>query len=543
MASPRLSVIGLDAATFTVIDPLLADGELPSLARLFAAGSRGVLRSTTHPLTPTAWTTMVTGVNPGRHGLWDFTERDETGYRLRVVSGAHRRAPAVWDYLNAAGRPTGLVNVPFTSPAPELNGFVLGGFDASFAEEGTAYPRDLVADLERQFGRLVLDHSFPLDDRGRVDLDLVRRAAEQKVEVALHLSERFEPELLFVVFMAADHIHHLCWPDWETRGPESAVAEVYRILDSAVGALMAHAGDADVMVVSDHGGGALEGVINLNAWLAGEGYLSYATGADMLRGGELGRRLVHDVFELRRRLPKGLRRAVRRRLPAVRERAYELRRFSVIDWRRTRAFAYGTFGNIVLNVRGREENGIVEPGAYERVRDEIAARALELRDRDDDPIVAAVHRREDLFDGPELERIPDLLIEFDQYRWLGKGNMKRQTATIWDEIEIRPGSNESYVGSHRHEGILALAGPSAARGRSFFAGVEDVAPSVLYLLGEAMPRGLDGRVVEEALAPSLLDERPPEYREAEGVEMVVGRTRAAAAGDVEERLRGLGYLE
>src|SRR3712207_2860990 len=179
MARPRLSVIGLDAATFTVIDPLLAEGELPSLARLFAAGSRGVLRSTTHPLTPTAWTTMVTGVNPGRHGLWDFAERDETGYRLRVVNGANRRAPAVWDYLNAAGRRTGLVNVPFTSPAPELNGFVLGGFDASFADEGTAYPRDLVGDLERQFGRLELDHTFPLDDRGRVDLDLVRRAAEQ----------------------------------------------------------------------------------------------------------------------------------------------------------------------------------------------------------------------------------------------------------------------------------------------------------------------------------------------------------------------------
>src|SRR3712207_9076290 len=120
-------------------------------------------------------------------------------------------------------------------------------------------PPDLLADLEQRFGRLELDHTFPLDDRGRVDLDLVRRAAEQKVEVAFHLSERFEPELLFVVFMAADHIHHLCWPDWEKRGPESAVAEVYRILDSAVGALMAHAGDADVMVVSDHGGGALEG--------------------------------------------------------------------------------------------------------------------------------------------------------------------------------------------------------------------------------------------------------------------------------------------
>ena len=104
MTAPQVTVIGLDSATFDVIDPLLAQGELPNLGRLFERGSRGILRSTTHPLTPHAWTTMVTGVNAGRHGVWDFTERDESGYRLRVVNGSQRRAPALWDYLTAAGR-------------------------------------------------------------------------------------------------------------------------------------------------------------------------------------------------------------------------------------------------------------------------------------------------------------------------------------------------------------------------------------------------------------------------------------------------------
>ena len=84
---------------------MIEAGELPNIASVFESGSRGVLRSTTHPLTTQAWTTMLTGVNAGRHGMWDFCERDETGYRLRMVNGSYRRAPAVWDYLTASDRP------------------------------------------------------------------------------------------------------------------------------------------------------------------------------------------------------------------------------------------------------------------------------------------------------------------------------------------------------------------------------------------------------------------------------------------------------
>ena len=65
---------------------------------------------------------MVTGVNAGRHGIWDFSERDESGYRLRLVNGSDNRAPALWTRLSAAGRRVGVVNVPFTWPAPEVDG-------------------------------------------------------------------------------------------------------------------------------------------------------------------------------------------------------------------------------------------------------------------------------------------------------------------------------------------------------------------------------------------------------------------------------------
>ena len=543
MARPALTVIGLDAATFDVVDPLIEGGHLPNLARLLERGASGVLRSTTHPLTPHAWSTMVTGVNAGRHGIWDFTERDATGYGLRLINGSYRRAPALWDRLAAAGRRAGVVNVPFTWPAPELDGgFSIAGMDASFREQGMTAPASLYRELRERFGPLELDHSYPLRN-GRIDLDLVRRAAEQKVQAALWLAERFDPELLFVVFMAADHVQHLGWREWEERGAESAVAGAYRILDEAVGALAEHAAGGDVLVVSDHGAGPLDGVVNLNAWLAREGYLTYA-GA----GERLGGRLFEKAFQLRKRLPKRLRSAVKNRAGGLREKVYEQRTsHSVIDWKQTRAFAYGTFGNVVLNVRGRESEGTVEPGEeYERVRSEIAARAMELLDPEGAPIVAAVHRREDLFEGPQLDKVPDLLIEFAEYAWLGKGNVKKRADSLWDTIEVEPGSEHVYVGSHRHEGLFVLDGPSAAQAPRTLAEIQDIAPTVLYLLGEPLPTQLEGRILTEALEPALLDSRPPAYDDRELALDAVGPQSSYSegeAGEVEERLRGLGYLE
>jgi predicted AlkP superfamily phosphohydrolase/phosphomutase len=546
MAAPKLTVIGLDAATFDVIDPLVEAGELPNVARLLREGTGGVLRSTTHPLTPHAWTTMVTGVNAARHGIWDFMERAESGYELRLINGSYRRAPAVWDRLGRSGRRVGLVNIPFTWPAPHVDGFAIAGMDAGGREKGMSHPPELVEGLRRRFGSLELDHRFPVTKEGDADLDFVRRAAEQKVDAALWLTERFEPELLWVVFMAADHIHHVAWPDWEERGRDSSVAATYRVLDEAVGRLVEAAGGNDVMLVSDHGGGSLEGVVNLNAWLAREGFLAYTP-----KGQGLGRKLRDELIARRRHLPQWLRYRVKQRAGGLRERLYEREQYSVVDWPRTRAFSYGSFGSIVVNLRGRERDGIVEPGEeYERVRSEIAERALELRSPGGERIVAAVHRREDLFDGPELEKIPDLLVELNEYRWLGKGNVTSrpdlsEEQSIWDTIELEPGSNHAYVGSHRHEGVFALAGPSATRAARTHIGIEDVAPTVLYLLGEKIPFDLEGRLVAEAIDPGLLDARPPDYddsapleleRDAEGYD-------PEEAEEVERRLRGLGYIE
>src|SRR4051794_2124910 len=138
MSIPKLIVIGLDAATFDVIDPLVEAGDLPNLAGLLDRGARGSLRSTTHPLTPLAWTTMVSGVNAGKHGIWDFSERDASGYGLRLVNGSHSSAPALWARL--WHRRVGIVNVPVTRPPPDVNRFADAGIDRREAGDRQARP-------------------------------------------------------------------------------------------------------------------------------------------------------------------------------------------------------------------------------------------------------------------------------------------------------------------------------------------------------------------------------------------------------------------
>ncbi len=543
MASPTLTVIGLDAMTPLVLEPLRAAGAVPNLDRLLGQGASGVLRSTTHPLTPQAWTTMFSGVGAGRHGIWDFHERDESGYGLRPVNGSYRREPAVWQRLSAAGRRVGVINVPFTWPVDDVNGFALAGFDAYGRREGFATPGGLLEELEARFGPLQQDHAFPVTPDGRIDLDQVRRVAEQRVELTLWLAERFDPELLIVVFMAADHAHHLGWDEWERSGADSPLAKVYGILDEAAGALAGALG-GDIMLVSDHGSGPLHGVVNLNAWLEEQGLLQYAGAAELMRGGQWKRIAAAHALAAWRRLPLDFRTRVKQRLGGLRERSYELQNFHVVDFEHTKAFAYGTFGNIVINVQGRECNGIVAPGAeYEAVRDEIAKALRELRDpASGRAIVAAVHRREELFSGPHVDRVPDIVVEFVDYEWLGKGNLKSRTETIWDKVEIA-GTDAAYVGSHRHEGIVALSGPSAAPG-GLFASIEDVAPTIQYLLGEPIPESMEGQLIDAAIDPTLLESRPPTYA-ADDVEVSAGVRvfEDNEAGDVQERLRGLGYIE
>ena len=127
----RVLVIGLDGATFDLIEPWKE--ELPNLAGLMEGGAWGRLRSTVPPVTFPAWTSLATGTNPGRHGIFDFTQRVPGAYRVEFVNATFRRQPSVWRHLSKAGRRVGVMGLPAAYPPEAVNGFFISGFDSPVA--------------------------------------------------------------------------------------------------------------------------------------------------------------------------------------------------------------------------------------------------------------------------------------------------------------------------------------------------------------------------------------------------------------------------
>lgn len=548
-----LLVIGLDGACLDLVRPWAAAGRLPALARLMAEGSFGPLRSTIPAATFPAWTSLVTGVNPGRHGVLDFTERVPGTYRVRFTNGSWRQAPALWNRLAAAGRRVGVVTVPATYPPEPVPGVMVSGFDSplSTAIDGSfVHPRALWHEIRGVVGRVpfadfqevTIGPGWHAAARARLLDGVGRRATLAR---ALLARERWG--LFMVVFGESDTVAHHFWRFHDPASPRFAdepalrdvVGEVYGALDAALASLVAAAPDAVVAVVSDHGsGGAGDRAVYLNRRLAACGLLDFRAG-----GGRVAGWLKAAAL---RAVPSGFQGAVLRRAGRVAGRLEGMHRFGGIDWRRTVAYSeeLDYHPSVRLNLRGREPEGVVAPGDYAATRERVAAALADWRHDDGHPVVRRVWRREELYAGPAADAAPDLLLELalvDGYspsclRSDGPGPALRRLAPA----EHGGGKGRGMNGAHRRDGLFVLAGPGVAPvGELEGADVVDVLPTLLPLAGLPVPRGLDGQPIAAALAeaPRLADDTladaPRPRRELD----------AAESRDLAARLAALGYLE
>lgn len=565
----RLVVIGLDGATPELLQPFVAAGELPVLGQLMTEGSWGRLRSVMHPFTAQAWTSMATGTQQGKHRVFDFWERDFNTYGFRLLNASHRAMPAVWNLLSQAGRSVIVVNVPQTYPPEPVRGVMVSGRDTPGLDAAYTYPPELKAELNGLGTEpyVIVPDDWLWAQRGRPDRarqELLREVDVRFAAVA-HLVRTRPWDLCFFVASATDGAAHFFWkyhdPGHPLYDPKQAaqygdtILEVYRRCDRRIGELLAQlAGEepCNVLVVSDHGQGPLgRGAIHLNLWLEQQGLLRFRVADSQLRAADRltvlasravrrGKRAVYgrvsfqNLAKLRRMWPDRL----RTRLGAE---AF----FPGIDWAGTQAFSEELRGNIWINLRGRDPQGTVEPGAaYEALRERIVAELPALQDPETGARpVRQVWRREELYKGPFLERLPDLVVEAeypDMFRPHGdyRGPFAARQLPV-AELAARP-----ITGCHRQDGILIAWGPDVQAGASLVeAALIDVAPTVLHLLGHPVPVEMDGRVLVEALRPEVTAVQTATLDElgvpAAGV--AAGYTDEEAER-VRERLAGLGYL-
>jgi len=221
--------------------------------------------------------------------------------------------------------------------------------------------------------------------------------------------------------------------------------------------------------------------------------------------------------------------------------------FSGIDWKKTKAYGFGMYGNIHINLQGREPQGIVKPGKqYEDVRNRIISKLLELRDPNTgDKIVEKVYKREELYHGPFVEKAPDLLIKWKDYCYYTSNNFEIKKGSYFGTFLNIDSSEYKHVGTHRLNGIFMAMGPVIKKGVQIDnAEIVDLAPTILYFLGQPIPEDMDGRVLNEIFLEDFLVLNPPEFCHVKpGAQRDITSYSKAEAKKVRERLKALGYIE
>ena len=496
----RLLIIGLDGGTLDLIRPWAEQGELPVLSGLMSRGCWGVLQSTTHPITPQAWTTFMTGVNAGKHGIYGFTSRKPGSYESRLVNAASVRCPTIWRLLSDAGLRVGVVAMPFTYPPESVNGFIMSGFDAPISDRRAFSPPELFDEITQQVGPYLLHETFPIGKR--YDLEAyageLKRSIHNRGEICLHLLSRRPTDVFAVVFTATDHVQHLFWRQME-RGEGAAgdlILETYREVDAMIGRLLEAVGqDTNVIVMSDHGAGLLERVFYLDQWLEDNGWLRRS-------GARRSARIRRASGLLKRMLPKRARLYLRSRSPWLREKGRGLGESFQVDWARTAVYSEGMYGNLFVNLKGREPEGIISPGVeYDELLARLTDELMKLRDpASGGPVVSRVFRKEELYSGPYAALAPDLLVGWRDYAYFTSKRAEADGSSWFgDELKI-DASDYPHTGTHRLEGTLIMAGPGVRHCDRLSASLLDLGPTIFELLRLPTPAHMEGRPLREALA-------------------------------------------
>lgn len=565
---PKVVVIVLDGATFTVIRPLLRQGALPHLATLMASGVAAELSSTVPFVTPTAFSTILTGVNPGKHGMFDFTRDSHATYDSGpLTNSTDIHIKTLWELLSECGRRILMVTNPFTYPPTPLNGAMVCVGNIS-AGRVCSYPSELAEEVikgiggyEERYRRVI---SVPQGRPAREFVDeYIRRChyqTQKSRQATLYLMQRYPWDMVMTTFVITDRLQHYFWrfmdpahPAYDPAVPpeyQKVIHDGYRKADAELGEILRAAPEeAHVIVMSDHGFGSLDYAFLTNCWLREKGLLRLRRPVRRWAAGTatLGRCLERAGLSLlARRLPHAITGIP---VPYLARRQEEVaNQNEAIDWTRTQAYA--TRWGISINLKSREPSGIVEPGsAHDTLVEKIMQDLREVADpRTGKWLFDLVARKEELYQGPQLGEAPDVLIGSN-----GTGVVLEKNPFAPEVLrQITP--EDIGTGDHRRQGILVIKGPLVEPGASLGNPMlEDLAPTLLYLLGLPIPDYMDGQVLAAAFGRQVLRDRPvsgtslvSRHRggrySPEAITQELGG-REDEEDEIRDHLKGLGYIE
>jgi predicted AlkP superfamily phosphohydrolase/phosphomutase len=521
-------------------------------------GAWGELQSTIHPLSPQAWASFMTGKNPGKHGIFEFVDHKPHSYELHYVNGGSVRGEKLWGILSDAGKRVCVVNVPFTYPPDEVNGCLIAGLDAPGVRSEFCYPPGLVDELTQRLGEYQL-RQHPYKAEPETYLHQVLKQFDYLLKVTKYLKAKEPWDFFMVVFESTDLVQHFYWhyafpeefglPATENKDLADAIYRVYKRIDDGIEEYLDLCDpDETVMIMSDHGFAPCRKIFFLDNWLSQQGYLTYR---DADRKAYTLTRALHLAFQ--RYFPNKLKGRITSLMPGLKDHFRSYLTTATIDWERTRAFSLGIDStNIFLNLRDRFPQGIVEEGAeYQGLRDEIADKLKGLVDpATGENLVDRVFRREELYHGEALDKAPDLLVTWKNFEYnTRRGYGKEKNELLGSSLDFSDVSHYSSLqksGTHHVKGILIVDGPVVRHGAPIEgARLVDLAPTIVHLLGGAIPEDMDGSVLEGVLGDDFLASHPVRFAAADHLDGTAGTAQysESEAAYVREKLQGLGYID
>jgi len=494
--SPKVLIVSFDGGVWSNLKPIAESGIMPNLKKLLSYGTNSNLESTNPPVTPPAWTAFMTGCNPGKTGVFDFYEYQASSYKPLLTTSKSIQVDTLWKVLSDAKLRVGVVDVPINYPPPEVNGFVVSGWERPNNKKVFTYPPELGPKLIEKLG----DYPICLttfDRQGTKDTDYLNSLIEVTTKVgeaALFLLDTEETDFFMVHFQTTDIIQHCYWMQIATLEFESAnpvmkkIWEFYSNLDKYLGKLMDKAGnDCTFFLVSDHGFGPVKRRMATSVWLKENGYLKLKEDI----GTQFRTQVKSTAIKMVNKIDAlaKLKNRIKAKAQEDKEQRIIVPRaaYDPIDYKETRAFSgIGTvYGTVQLNIIGREAEGTVHEKEADSLKNEIKQKLENVKDPlTGIPFIKAVYKKEEIYSGNALLKIPDLIVIPNEgfYLFSGVG-----------EKELFCEASPISLGNHVKEGILATCGKHSSSLDFSNPQITDVFPTIMEIFGLNPLSYVDGK--------------------------------------------------
>jgi predicted AlkP superfamily phosphohydrolase/phosphomutase len=538
----KVYLLGLDGMTLKVLTPYMEKNLLPNFKKIIDGGASGILRSTIPPVTAPAWTSLATGKNPGKHHVFEF--RKTKGYETTLITkSTSSAAEPIWRIISRHGKTVKILNIPLTYPPDEVKGVMVSGMMTPNTKTEFTFPKETKREILKLIPRYRMDietREFLASGDTNVLLKEVFEITEDRRILMNYFLDGEPCDLFFIAFLGPDRIQHFMWDQVQAMNPDCV--RYYRLLDDILGDILKRLdNDSVLFVASDHGFETINKTFGVNKFLEERGFLH------IRRHRNFHQKPVKIHFEkvalflfkfvararilhLKKCLPPAFLTLLRNMFWSI------ISGKSNIDWERTRAFSF-LLNCVSVNLKGRNPLGCVEPEDYDKLCEIIENELLEVKDpQTGRNIIKSVYRGDQLYPTQkQTENKPDLMF------------LPNSGYSINTDIKLDGVLTDANLGTVRAPGNhdmdgLFLAYGNAIKSTKINADIYDIMPTILYLLGLAIPEDVDGRVLSEVIKPEFTERNKILFEKARSD----GSTGVQMSDEEEEELRrqlkGLGYI-